>query len=334
MTDTMEKHIPTKKRKIWLTLLRFIVSFSLMGTILYYFRGQLPTVFQYLKTIQPLYFVLAVLVFFTGLLAVAFRLRSVIQVHGTKISVSTTYYVNLIALFFNNVLPSTIGGEMVKAYYLYKVSKGSVTVFSAVVVDRLFGLVTMLLISISSIFFLDIAQGSHKILGSIVMLTAATITLAVLIFNKKIVDGLCQLHIPLLPAIFLEKIREVYRAMYEYRQHKGILGECIALTVLGQISFIIVNFLLATSLSIEIPIGFFFFFVPILLIMGVAPSVNCIGVREATFLFYLTEFTTPEKALALSLLTTFFMIFVGIIGGIIYAFKGGIGSGIERVSLD
>ena len=30
----------------------------------------------------------------------------------------------------------------------------------------------------------------------------------VLIFNKKIVDGLCQLHIPLLPAIFLEKIRE------------------------------------------------------------------------------------------------------------------------------
>ena len=68
--------------------------------------------------------------------------------------------------------------------------------------------------------------------------------------------------------------------------------------------------------------------------MGVAPSVNGIGVREATFLFYLTEFTTPEKALALSLLATFFMIFVGILGGIIYAFKGGIGSGIERVSLD
>jgi uncharacterized membrane protein YbhN (UPF0104 family) len=68
--------------------------------------------------------------------------------------------------------------------------------------------------------------------------------------------------------------------------------------------------------------------------MGGAPSVNGIGVREATFLFYLTEFTTSEKALALSLLTTFFMIFVGIIGGIIYAFKGGVGAGIDRVSLD
>ena len=329
----MENQTPTIKRKKWQAALRFIVSFSLMGGILYYFRSQLPTVLQYLQTIKPFYFVLAVLVFFAGLLPVAFRLRSVIQVHGTKISVTTTYYVNLIALFFNNVLPSSLGGEMVKAYYLYKKSKG-VTVFSAVVVDRLFGLVTMLLISISSIFFLDIAQGSHKILGSIIMLAAATITLAVCIFNKKIVDGLCQLHIPFLPAIFLEKIREIYRAMYEYREHKGILGRCFSLTVLGQISFIVVNFLLATSLSIDIPLGFFFFFVPILLIMGVAPSVNGIGVREATFLFYLTEFTTSEKALALSLLTTFFMIFVGIIGGIFYAFKGGLGSGTERVPLD
>ena len=326
----MEKFHVTLNRKLWLTSLRFIVSFGLMGSILFYFRGQLPTIFQYLKTLEPVYFILALMVYFLGLLAVAYRLRFVIQVHGTKLSVPSAYYVNLVALFFNNVLPSSVGGEMVKAYYLYKDSNGSVTVFSAVVVDRLFGLVTMLLISISSIFFLDIAFGSHKIMGSIVLLAAATITLAVIIFNKRIVDTLCQLHIPFLPAIFLEKIREIYRAMYEYRGHKNLLGTCIGLTVLGQLSYIVVNYFLAVSLSINIPLSFFFFFVPILLLMGVAPSVNGIGVREATFLFYLTEFTSPEKALALSLLTTFFMIFVGIIGGIFYVFKGGLGSGKNK----
>jgi uncharacterized membrane protein YbhN (UPF0104 family) len=139
------------------------------------------------------------------------------------------------------------------------------------------------------------------------------------------------LHIPLLPAIFIEKIREIYRAMYEYREHKGIFGNCIALTVLGQTTFIIANYLLARSLSIEIPLAFFFFFVPILLIMGVAPSVNGIGVREATFLFYLTEFTTSEKALALSLLTTFFMILVGMISGVVYAFKGDLSTAKSKV---
>jgi uncharacterized protein (TIRG00374 family) len=321
-------------KKVMMVFLRFVVSFGLMGIILYYFREQLPAVFQHMKTVQPLYFIAAIMLFFAGLIAVAYRLRFVVRVHGTKLPVIAAYYANLIALFFNNVLPSSVGGEMMKAYYLYNRSEGRVTVFSAVVIDRLFGIVTMLFISISSIFFLDIAQGSHKILGSIVMLSAATITLAVLIFNKKIVDMLCQLHIPLLPAVFLEKIREIYRAMYEYRENKGIMGNCFILTFLGQLSFIIVNFLLATSLSMDIPIGFFFFFVPVLLILGVAPSVNGIGVREATFLFYLTEFTTPEKALALSLMTTFFMIFVGSLCGIIYTFIGGIGPEFKKSSTD
>jgi uncharacterized protein (TIRG00374 family) len=330
----MEKFGTAKKGNAWKTVLRFIVSFGLMGIILYFFRAQLPTVFQYLKEVQLFYFFMAVVVFFLGLVAVAFRLRFVIQVHGTKLSVAAAYYVNLIALFFNNVLPSSLGGEMMKAYYLYKYSKGSVSVFSAVVVDRLFGLMTMLLISVSTIFFFDQAHGSHKIMGSIVMLGAGTITLAIFIFNKKIVDTLCQLHMPLLPAIFIDKIKEIYRAMYEYREHKGIFGKCMALTVVGQTTFIIANYLLARSLAIEIPLGFFFFFVPILLIMGVAPSVNGIGVREATFLFYLTEFTTSEKALALSLLATFFMIFVGLIGGVIYAFNGGLSSGEQKVSLE
>jgi len=303
-----------------------------MGIILYLFREQLPAVVNNLKSVQPLYFAMAVVLFFLGILAVAFRLRFVIQVHGTKLSVAAAYYVNLVALFFNNVLPSSVGGEMMKAYYLYKESKGSVSVFSAVVVDRLFGLITMLLISISTIFFFDSAQGSHKIMGSIVMLTATTVTLGLFIFNKKIVDILCQLHIPLLPAIFIEKIREIYRAMYEYREHRGIFGRCMALTLVGQTTYIITNYLLARSLAIDIPLPFFFFFVPILLLMGAAPSVNGIGVREAIFLFYLTEFTTPEKALSLSLLTTFFMILVGMISGVIYAFKGGISSGEQEIS--
>jgi len=331
---TMEKSGTAKKGNTWKTVLRFVISFGLMGGILYLFREQLPLVLQYLKEIQPLYFVMAVVLFFVSLIPVSFRLRSVIQVHGTGLSVAAAYYVNLIALFFNNVLPSSVGGEMMKAYYLYKDSKGSVSVFSAVVVDRLFGLITMLLISISTIFFFDSAQGSHKIMGSIVMLAASTITLGVFIFNKKIVDTLCQIHIPLLPAIFIEKIREIYRAMYEYREHKGIFGRCIALTLVGQTIYIIANYLLARSLAIEIPLAFFFFFVPILLLMGAAPSVNGIGVREATFLFYLTEFTTSEKALALSLLTTFFMILVGMISGVVYAFKGGLISGEQKVPLE
>jgi uncharacterized protein (TIRG00374 family) len=319
----MELDESKKSRNIIKSVLRFSISFSLIGVILYLFRDQLPTVFQYLKEANPLYFLAAVIVFFIGLIGVAFRLRFVVLAQQVDLPAGFAYYVNLIALFFNNVLPSSVGGEMVKAYYLYRNANGNVSAFSAVIVDRLFGIVTMLLISISAILFWDQALSSLKILNSIIFLSLFILTFGILIFNKKIADTLCQVHIPLVPGILLEKMREIYRALHEYRGHKRIILKCVLLTLAGQSAYIFANYLLALSLSIDIPLGFFFFFVPILLVIGVAPSVNGIGVREATFLFYLSEFTSPEKALALSLLSTFFLIIVGIIGGIVYAFKGG-----------
>jgi uncharacterized protein (TIRG00374 family) len=320
----MEQEKNNKQKSFIKPVLRFVVSFGLIGLILYLFREQLPAVFQHLKSINPFYFLAAVIIFFLGLIGVAYRLRLVVMAQQTELSPGLAYYVNLIALFFNNVLPSSVGGEMVKAYYLYKNANGKVSAFSAVIVDRLFGIVTMIFISMSAVLFWEQAQSSPRILSSIIFLTLFIITFGVLVFNKKIADSLCQVHIPLVPGILLEKIRDIYKAIHDYRGHKRIVLRCVFLTLVGQGAYIIANYLLARSLSIDISLGFFFFFVPIMLLIGVAPSVNGIGVREATFLFYLNEFTSPEKALALSLLSTFFLIFIGIIGGIIYAFKGGV----------
>jgi uncharacterized protein (TIRG00374 family) len=319
----MKQEKSKKQKSLIKPALRFVISFGLIGVILYLFREQLPAVFQHLKNANPFYFLAAVLVFFLGLIGVAYRLRFVVTAQQTELSAGFAYYVNLIALFFNNVLPSSVGGEMVKAYYLYKNSSGKVSAFSAVIVDRLFGIVTMIFISISAMFFWDQAQSSPKILSSIMVLSFCIVTFGILVFNKKIAETLCQVNVPLVPVILLEKIREIYKAMHDYRGHKRIILRCVLLTLVGQGAYIIANYLLARSLSIDISLGFFFFFIPILLIIGIAPSVNGIGVREATFLFYLTEFTSPEKALALSLLSTFFLIVIGIIGGIIYAFRGG-----------
>jgi len=330
----MTEKKPQKEKSFVKPVLRFMVSFGLIGIILYLFREQLPAVLQHLKNANPFYFLAAVIVFFLGLISVSYRLRLVVMAQQTELSAGFAYYVNLIALFFNNVLPSSIGGEMVKSYYLYKNSSGKISAFSALIVDRLFGIVTMILISISAIFFWGQAQSSPKILSSILFLTLFIITFGVLVFNKKIADTLCQVRIPLVPGILLEKIREIYKAMHDYRGHKRIILRCVLLTLVGQVAFIITNYLLARSLSIDIPLGFFFFFVPILLVIGVAPSVNGIGVREAAFMFYLTEFTSPEKALALSLLSTFFMIIIGIIGGIVFAFKGGHSASENNFRLD
>jgi len=304
-------------------LFRFTISFILISLVLYLFREQLPAVLTHLSQANLWSFTIAFAIFMTGLTGTAFRLHLVLRVHAAELPVAHLYYMNLIALFFNNILPSNAGGEMVKAYYIYRGANRNVAAFSGVVIDRLFGLVTMICIGGAAIALVDRGLVSRKIVSSLVLLTLVIGCLFVVLFNKRIVDFLCRLRLPLVPAIWLDKLRDIYQAMHFYRDHTTIVVAGLLLTLVGQVAFVFCNYFLARSLAIDIPLGVFFYFVPIILIVGLAPSVNGIGVREATYLFYLSGLTTTDKALALSLLTSFFMVFVGIIGGVLYAFIGG-----------
>lgn len=312
-------------------ILRFTVSFTAIGVIIFLFRDQLPAVLDHLRGARVSFFGLALAVFFAGLIFTAFRLQLVLQVLKARMSLADSYYVNIIALFFNNVLPSSLGGEVVRGYYLFRKTSGRMESFSAVVVDRLFGLATMVLIGFAAVFLFDRSGVSPKILNSLLGLAGITAVAAILIFNRGIVDRLCALRVPLLPVLLQEKLKEMYQAMQCCRGHNRVIVLCFLLTVGGQVSFIVANYLLARCLGLDIGFGFFFFFVPIMLIMGLAPSVNGIGVREAAYLFYLAEYTSSDQALALSLITTFFMVVAGILSGIVYAFKGGLSGGPDDI---
>jgi len=321
-----------RQRKFIIGLLRFMVSFGAIGGILYLFKEQLPDVFVILRGTNPFYFLLAVTVLFAGLLFAAVRLQIILRVHGIRLQFWHAYYVNMIAIFFNNILPSSVGGEMVRGYYLYKNSNGRMESLSALVIDRLVGLITVVGIGLATVLFFGQAA-TAKILHSIIFVSAATMVLGFLIFNQRVKGLVLAARLPFVPVMMQQKLQHVYQAMHQYRQHLKIFPKCILLTLIAQVSFVIANYFLAESLGITVPLSFFFFLVPILLLLGAAPSINGMGVREAAYLFYLSDYISSDKALALALLTTFFMIFIGIIGGIIYAFKGGLPSPGEESDL-
>ena len=322
---TMDLNQEKAEKKKWLPrVLRFVVSFSAIGLVFYLFRKQLPAVFNHLASVEPRFFFMAVATYLGGLVSTAFRLQLVFRAQDTRISLGNAYYVNIIALFFNNVLPSSLGGEAVKAYYLYRNTNRSLVAFSAVLVDRLFGLATLALIGGAAVLLFDRSLVPPRILGSLGVIIAVTCVAAIILFNQRVARVLSTVRVPLVPLFILEKLREIYLAMHHYRGRQEIVATCFLLTIIGQVSYVGTNYLLARGLGLDIPLSLFFFLVPILLMITVAPSVNGIGVREATFLFLFANYTTPDKALALSLLTTFFLIFVGLAGGVVYAFKGGL----------
>jgi uncharacterized protein (TIRG00374 family) len=87
-----------------------------------------------------------------GQLAYAFRWHLVLRALAVRLPFSATLRQFAIGLFFNNFLPSTIGGDSAKIFYLGRLegySRAAASVFA----DRVLGLTLMLFVAVASTLF-------------------------------------------------------------------------------------------------------------------------------------------------------------------------------------
>ncbi|MEW6221087.1 MAG: lysylphosphatidylglycerol synthase transmembrane domain-containing protein [Thermodesulfobacteriota bacterium] len=306
-----------------MTVLRAAVSLSALGLVAFFYWEQLPAVLQQLARVEPLPFGLSLAAFFGGLVFLAVRLRLILLAHRASITTRQVYHLNLVALFFNNVLPSSLGGEAVKAYYLYRGTGGLLASFGAVLMDRICGLLTVVLVGSLSLALWAQDLASERIVRSLEVLAAVTVVALLVLFNRTISDWVHRARVPLLPPQVTAMLRDLFATIHFYRHRPLVLLGAVGLSVAGQFFFVLNIYYLAVSLGIAIPLTFFFAFLPICAVTGLAPSMNGVGVREATFIFFLHAYAPADQALALSLLTTVSLILIGMAGGVAYALKGG-----------
>ena len=92
--------------------------------------------------------------------------------------------------------------------------------------------------------------------------------------------------------------------------------------MIGQVFFVVAVFMLAKSIGVHnLPLGIFFLLIPIVGVLGMAPSLSGHGVREAGLVYMFKDYIPADIAFALSLLALAMLLGVSLIGGLIYAFK-------------
>src|SRR5688572_30589032 len=123
------------------TLLAWILSRANLGEALAAVAGaQLPLLlFAYMLN-------------FVGILITAVRWRGLLQAHGVTAPMSFLVRSVMVGVFFNHFLPSTVGGDAMRAYDSYRLSQRSAPMTS-VVVDRLLGLFVLTLFALVSLPF-------------------------------------------------------------------------------------------------------------------------------------------------------------------------------------
>jgi len=232
----------------------------------------------------------------------------------------------LVATFFNNFLPSNIGGDVVRVADTAPAAGSKTLATTVVLLDRGIGLLGLVLIAaLGASTTSRLAHGAPiapALLWVVFGAAMAVITPALLKPHAftRLLNPLRVFHSEWVD----ERLSRLTAALSRFGKAPAALVGCFGGAVLVQA--VLVAFYLAIAQSMRIPVGFgdLAVIVPITFIVQMLPlSMNGFGVREATFGFYFSRLGLPlESALLLSFMGAALIMLFSLTGGVAYVIRG------------
>ncbi len=312
----MLNYLPMKKKVISL-LLRTFVSLSLIIILLYIMRGKYGQILQALKGTRIGVFGLALLSFSCAISLGSLRLKLIIEAgENLKIKFLEAFSLTYIGYFFNNFLPTSIGGDVVKAYYLSKVSSDKMISYTSVFIDRVIGLITMVFMATVALMLVPGKIVDDRVRHMIYAITAIAVLAILFLMNKKFARKFSALLYFVRP--IEEKLKNAYNAIHVYKHHTKLLIQSLAISVVTQLLFFAATGILAVSIGAHIPVLEILLLMPIVSAMSMLPSINGLGLREGSTVLLFGPLIGKENAFAVSILWLLVLFITSIIGGLIY----------------
>jgi uncharacterized protein (TIRG00374 family) len=252
--------------------------------------------------------------------------------HGQDIAFPYSRAANLyfIGLFFNNFLPSSLGGDVVKIYSVSRVEKRGREGLAATFVDRFAGLFLLSLFALGASTWLLVTVGQsvkQDILVYIAIVFVIFILVTAFLFSRRIGRLVYEVLLaPFNPLGLKDKFRKGHEFFHTYRHQYRLAGEVFILSLAIQLARVGVHYFCALSIGFDIDFIYFLLFVPIIAMAAVIPiSFGGLGVRESTAPFLFTSMAAvaavdPQGSLAVTtqLLASLVGIVVGLIGGALF----------------
>ena len=307
-----------RRKHVVLALAKAVVS---VGLLLFLFkRIPLGQFAEAARGVQAGWLVAAGLLLFGSNLLGAFqwnRLLHVVEIRIPFWKVCAYYHVGL---FFNNFLPAGIGGDIARVSDSSRHGTSKTAALSAVMMDRLTG--TVAIASVALVATLPAIDRFHLTLAyiAVVGFFALSVTLVWAIFHPALLPACERLLARVGLGSLSPHLDELAERLAGFRARRGLFAGLFAIAALTQISRIGVHALVAKGLGLQIPLVYFFLFVPLLAVIVSMPiSFNGIGVREGAgiVLFGLVGVERAE-AFSLQFLTYLVMVAVSLIGGLVF----------------
>ena len=314
------------KRKI------FSVSQIIITVALLFYLAKKVNISQaidVMKQANIFYLLASGLLFLIFLMVGNWRWKILLDARGQKFSYGYLMKVYFVSWFFNNILPTTVGGDVFRVAYTSKKDDATGKRFTspalaAAFVDRFIGFIGLFFFAslASSALFLTGMGKNHYLLFNIIgFFLLIIIMLAV--FSDKVHQLFSRIFSRIKIFNLGERFERAYSEIKEYRQVKTKLVYSFLLSLIIQALLGLVWFLIAKGVSVGVSVLHYFLYIPVIGVITMLPvTVGGLGMRENLFvkIFSTILNVAREKATAISLLYLIVNLIFALIGGFVFLF--------------
>jgi uncharacterized protein (TIRG00374 family) len=251
----------------------------------------------------------------------ALKWRMLLQSRGSLVGLCRLYIFYNIGKFFNLILPTSMGGDVVRVYLLGEYIQKKPQAAASVIVERFTGLISMLVFAlIAMLLNLDKFNQKWLFLALFVcILIAAGILWYAMNTERKQVSSPFSGKTGVLQKI-LKKIALIRNAIREYADDRNALIVAMLNSFAFQFGAVINVWVSARVFSDELSFFLCLITVPVIMfIMNLPFSIGGIGLMEFGYLFVFSLFNvSPALAVSIAMFIRIKIILDAFVGGLFY----------------
>lgn len=302
--------------------LRIFVSLALIGYVFH--KAGVQQLWSTVRQTDPVFLVMSLLLTPILIFISAWKWQVILKALRIKVSLFKCFWLYIVGYFFNTVLPTNVGGDVVRAHALGKSTEKRAEVFSSVFVERFTGLSVLLFMAIVA-FGLALRQlWSMWLTMALAVCIVGYLAILVTILNPPILHWFAdKIRINAAQKIFV-KLGKFQKATLSLRHNKGAFAFAIVNSFLFYL-FAVLN-VYTSALAFRASINFMDALVitPIVMVITMIPiSIGGIGLAEGAYFFVFTRMgMSGAMGLSVALLLRAKALLAGIVGGFYYSTLG------------
>ncbi|MCX7784704.1 MAG: flippase-like domain-containing protein [candidate division WOR-3 bacterium] len=314
-------------KKSIFSIFQIIITLALMFYLVQ--KVNLKDAYAIMKQVNIYYYLMAIFLCFIFLLLSNWRWKILLDARNIRFSFGYLLKVYLASWLFNNILPTAIGGDVIRI--AYTAQRDSETgrhrtspALAAAFVDRFIGFIGIFFFAslASGVLFLAKMGSNRYLLLEIAGLVFLMVVMLAM-FSDRVHRIFSQIFFHLKIFRLGERFERAYQEIKDYRQIKDKLVWSFLLSLLVQSAIAMVWWLIALGISVNKSLLYYFLYIPAIGVITMIPvSVGGLGIRENSFVYMFNTFVgiAKEKATAISALFLIINLIFAFIGGIVFLF--------------